>query len=154
MALLFLPALALADVPSEPELFAALLARMDADGDGQLSRAEYTPFDGSSTFDDIDANRDVSISAAELGAWVKVTQPRPLDRPPRTVAAIASGEGTPSFASLPVAPSVAAEGSPPAPTDGSTPARWLTRVLVLGTMTIVAAVGASVIFRTPTRRRR
>ncbi len=154
MVLLLLPALALSAVPSEQDLFAALLARMDADGDGELSRAEYTPFDGSSTFDDIDADRDGSVSAAELGAWVKVTQPRPLDRPPRTVAAIASGEGTPSFASLSATPPVAAAGSPPSATDGSTSARWLTRVLVLGTMTIVAAVGASVIFRIPTRRRR
>lgn len=162
IVLLLLPTLALAAVPSEPELFAALLARMDADGDGQLRRAEYTPFDGSSTFDDIDANRDASISASELGAWVKVTQPRPLDRPPRTIAAIASGEGAPSFASLPMGPPTSASptsasggaGGLPSSADGSTTSRWLTRTLVLGTMTIFAGAAAWRLLRTPKRRRR
>lgn len=133
---------------------------MDGDGDGRLSRAEYAPFDSGETFDSIDADRDGFMSAEELRAWVLVTEPRPMDRPARSAAMIASGQVAPSFAAqplagmAPVAPggvSAGAAATAPAPAAGS---RWLTRVLVLGGMTAVAALIGWRLLQPPTRRRR
>lgn len=66
-----------AALPTEAQVFATALARMDADGDGRLTAAEYGRFDGQANFVRMDTDRDGAVTAAELAAWVKITPPRP-----------------------------------------------------------------------------
>lgn len=67
-------------VPDEATLFAAVVGDVDADHDGRLSRAEYTPLDAMTNFEAMDADHDGFATASELAAWAKVTQPRPRER--------------------------------------------------------------------------
>ncbi|MES2644830.1 MAG: choice-of-anchor X domain-containing protein [Myxococcota bacterium] len=75
--LLFAPGLA-TGLPTEAEVFAGVLARFDADGNGTISEPEYTRFDTAANFASIDQDASGGIDQDELTAWVKVTQPRPL----------------------------------------------------------------------------
>lgn len=64
-------------MPSEPEVFGAFLARLDADGSGGLSSLEYEAAGSAAEFAATDADGDGLVSAAELTAWIRVTTPRP-----------------------------------------------------------------------------
>ncbi len=142
-----LPLLAFAfgAMPTEAELFAAVLGRIDLDGDGSLSREEYARVDAANTFDTIDADRDAAVTATELGVWVTVTQPRAEDRAPSRLVA----EPVPGVANGP--PPVA----PPAPqakawarvAPAPAPSRVWTRVAVLGSMSAAAVLVAWFMFR-------
>ncbi len=141
-------AVALAGMPTEAELFAAVLARIDQNGDGHLSREEYTRVDASPTFDAIDADRDDAVSASELGVWVTVTQPRAEDRAPSRL----MSEPTPipptlraPLATAPVSALVSAPVS--APMRAPVPTRTWTRVAVLTSMIAAAALAAWFLFR-------
>lgn len=79
MLLAFTLALAL---PTEAEVFATLLARMDADGNGRLSHEEYQRVDDVTPISALDLDANGEIDLAELTAYIKVTPPRPQGRPP------------------------------------------------------------------------
>lgn len=102
-------------LPTEEEVFARALARMDKDGDGKVSAAEYAPFDNTDTFGDIDKNGDGAFDAAELGAWTLYTQPRPNNPSPVATAAYADGDpsGANTTAVAPGAGNPTAGGLPP-----------------------------------------
>ncbi len=166
--LLWFIALAFAALPTEPELFAAVLARIDLDHDGVLSRDEYLRVDGSTNFDAMDADRDGLVVTAELAAWVRVTQPRPMDRPvSRTGDAPPPGLPPPTGSFAPVAtsartPAGAVEAAVPEPASASplkTEGRTLFRAAVFGGMLAAAGVAAWFMLRSgrdvsPRRRRR
>lgn len=104
---------ALAALPGEGALFGAVVADVDTDRDGRISRAEYTSLDAMTDFDAMDTDRDGFATAAELGAWVKVTQPRPRER---------TRPDTPGFGAL-TASAVPSAG-PPAAARGRGLAGW------------------------------
>lgn len=64
----------------EQAVFEASFAGFDADGDGRVSREEYARVDASDSFAAVDADSDGALTAVELEAWMRVTDPRPLDR--------------------------------------------------------------------------
>ncbi len=88
-------ATALADLPSADAVHRGVLARMDANGDGALSVEEYGRYDMPSNFDRIDADHDGRATAAELGAWVAATPPRPNPGPPPGAGARPGDAGPP-----------------------------------------------------------
>lgn len=155
-------------MPTEPELFAAVLGRIDLDHDGALTREEYLHVDGSTNFDAMDADRDGFVSVDELGAWVKVTQPRPMDRPASQAGnAPPAGMPPPTGSFAPVATSsrtVASrtEGSVSVAVAEASPKmedRTLFRAGVLGGMLVLAGGAAWWMLRSerqpsPRRRRR
>ncbi len=133
-----------AAVTTEAEVFARVLARMDGDHDGRLSAAEYEVFDPGGAFGRMDADADGSVTPAELGAWFKLTTPRPdTPRPPpgTPVAAVGidpamgvspwspDGGGpqgpAPGGPSGPQGPPPGPQGPPPGPSNarGAAPAR-------------------------------
>ncbi|MSP56781.1 MAG: hypothetical protein EXR69_14445 [Myxococcales bacterium] len=61
----------------EPEVFAAFLARLDEDGSGALSSAEYLVAGAAGDFASTDSDGDGLVTVAELTVWVRVTTPRP-----------------------------------------------------------------------------
>ncbi len=85
-------------------VFDSFAARLDADHDGVLSRAEFDQMGEPAAFADIDHDADGVVSGAELRAWIVMTSPRPPARDPSAVlspgalsplaAAGASGPGT------------------------------------------------------------
>lgn len=165
--LLWFIAHAAAAMPTERELFAAVLARIDLDRDGALTREEYLHVDGSTNFDAMDADRDQSVSVDELAAWVKVTQPRPMDRPAsRAGDAPPAGMPPPTGRFAPVATSdrTAAsrvEAPTAAPVSEQLPKtvdRFVFRVAVFGAMLVAAGIAAWFMLRSgrevQARRRR
>ena len=76
--------LAVAPVPataatafSEAQVWADLLATMDDNGDGWVSREEYAARGQERHFSDLDRSQDGRIDAEELAEWVRLTPPRP-----------------------------------------------------------------------------
>lgn len=157
--LLYVPsALAL---PTEREVFAAVLARIDVNADAFVTPGEYARVDDVTPFSALDADADGRVDVAELTAWVKVTQPRPLDRPvtrSATVARTPRSSGSPGVGASP-APSPAAP-SPAAPSlatspliEPGSPAWLVVAVAVLGGGTALG-LGAALGARGRRRRRR
>ena len=141
--MIFALAAAFAALPTEDEVFLAVLARIDADGDGALTAAEYAVVDASpSTFAELDTDRDGHIRPGELRDWVLLTQPRPMDRPPQTAGVLANAgrAPTPAVGFASTAPA-AAVVTPPAASP------WPRRVVALGTMTALAAAALAWILR-------
>lgn len=122
-----LPLLA-APLRTEAEVFQGVLARIDNNGDGTISPAEYLVVDPVGAFADLDTDGSGGIDVGELGAWVKRTQPRELGSAP------------------PPAPKARTAAPAPAPT-GLNP--WLAGAAVLGGLGV--GLGAGVLAR---RRRR
>ncbi len=71
---------ALAALPTEEELFRAVVVRIDRDGNGSVSRGEYVRLDTTETFSRIDADQDGVATAGELADWARSQQPRPAER--------------------------------------------------------------------------
>ena len=115
-------AYALASMPTEPELFASVLARIDLDGNGTLSQAEYLRVDGATNFAAMDADRDNVVTAVELAAWVKVTQPRPMVRTHDRPDAPPPGDPPPTWATSPVGTHAVPPATSPVGTHAVPPA--------------------------------
>lgn len=142
MLLAFTLALAL---PTEAEVFATLLARMDADGNGRLSHEEYQRVDDVTPISALDLDANGEIDVTELTAYVKVTPPRPQGRPPptaqgsgakppptgvappppSTVLTVPSGASGPTAAVSTAAPAAAPPVAAPAPADAGPSTRTL-----------------------------
>ena len=148
-------------LPTESEVFGGVLARIDQDADGTLTPAEYTRVDDVTPFSALDQDADGRIDLTELTAYVKVTQPRPMDRPvtrSATSAASPPGPGSPP----PRAPGApAALAAPPAlvpmPTASAVPqadAFLSPTEMTLGALAVVAAVGIGAVLGSRDRRRR
>lgn len=67
---------------TETEVFQEVFRRMDGDGDGAVDRAEYALVDYQDGYSELDRDADGAIQLGEFTAWVKLTQPRPMDRMP------------------------------------------------------------------------
>lgn len=91
MTLLFL----LGALPTASQAVGRALAKMDADGDGVVSAAEYAPFDERGSFAGMDQDHNGQVDTAELATWLRVTDPA-RNRPhvgvstPGTAPAVAS----------------------------------------------------------------
>ncbi len=103
---------ALAALPTEAELFRSVLSHLDRDGDGSVSRAEYVSFDDAETFARIDVDGDRVATENELGDWVRVQQPRPVER---------SRPDTPGFARMAAPAPSAPSGCTQAPIGVAAP---------------------------------
>lgn len=66
---------------TEEAVFQKALSRFDQNNDGTLSAAEYQNYGEVTDFSITDQNEDQLVSLAEFTTWVKLTQPRPQDRP-------------------------------------------------------------------------
>src|SRR5437870_964029 len=86
-AVLLLVAAFASALRSEQEVFQEVFRRIDTDGDGVITPAEYAIVDYRHTYAEIDRDASGGIDLAELTAWVKLTQPRPMDRGPAGAAA-------------------------------------------------------------------
>lgn len=123
MLLGFTLALAL---PTEGEVFASLLARIDTDGNGRLSPAEYTRVDDVTPLSALDLDASGDIDVDELAGFVKVTPPRPGGRPAAPGSSAVGPPGPPGVAPPPPSPVPAglAAVTPPAaplPPAGAAP---------------------------------
>jgi hypothetical protein len=88
-----LPLVTFGALPTEAEVFAGAMSRFDRDGDGAISPEEYAVVaDGTTPFSALDADGDGKVVVAEFAAWVKATDPRPMNgkvrpvEPPRQAA--------------------------------------------------------------------
>lgn len=133
-------------LPTESEVFAGVLHHIDQNGDGGISAAEYARVDDATPFSSLDHDGDGNVDVAELTAFVKLTQPRPMDRP------VLRPDGRPSApVRTPPASASAAETLP----AGTSPLRWALGVLGIAIVTIfVLAVRAHLAVRRPLNRRR
>ena len=62
-------------VPGASTVVSGVLARMDADGDGQVSAQEYAPFDDRGSFGVIDQDKNGQITVEELATYLRLTDP-------------------------------------------------------------------------------
>jgi hypothetical protein len=99
-------------LPSESDVFAALLARLDTDRNGRLSAAEYARVDEVTPFSALDHDADGEVDVDELAAFVKVTPPRRGGRRPGDGGRRGGGGG--GGPATPVAAGSAGPGTGPA----------------------------------------
>ena len=76
---------------STDAVFQRLLMQIDADGNGTIDAAEYARVDEVGPFSEVDIDGDDAVTVAELGQWVRVTQPRPDTHGARPAQALLSG---------------------------------------------------------------
>lgn len=140
---LLLQAVALA-LPTESEVFAGVLHGIDQNGDGGIAEAEYARVDDATPFSSLDHDGDGNVDLAELTAFLKVTQPRPMDRPVPRPAAGGVAHSTPAVA---LASTEAAPGTPWL--------RWALAALgiAIATMSVIAIRAHSATRRPRPRRR-
>ncbi len=92
-ALLLLSSIAAAgSFGTRADAFDAFNARLDGDGDGALSPAEYALTGDPSTFSQLDVDANGQVTPLELRLWVTLTDPRPATPP---LAPDAAGEPPP-----------------------------------------------------------
>lgn len=88
----------MAALPSSENVLLEVMARMDADGDGVLTAAEYAPFDDRDSFFRMDADKNGKVTIEEFKNYLRTTDParnRPHSKTP-TVAPLLSSSATPS----------------------------------------------------------
>lgn len=68
-------------LPGALDVAEGVLSRMDANGDGQLSEAEYSRFDERGSFSSVDQDKNGEITAVELQTWIRLTDPARNPRP-------------------------------------------------------------------------
>lgn len=76
---------------STDAVFQRLLDPIDVDGNGTIDAAEYARVDEVGPFSAVDTDGDGAVTVAELGQWVRVTQPRPDTHGARPAQALLSG---------------------------------------------------------------